>query len=246
VVVDELPDVQERNRAAIEMVVHDDVGPVSIEHTLIEAYPGQIHENRRMAEIFDGFAQRFGNSLPHPGRYTLCVHPGGARDLPRRLTGNAVEAFECWVRAQNLPEPTLPVREPNHVVGNPPDVPFAATLFRMLCDAADDGTLGVAYLGEEGREAGRVTRVKDALRRKCPKLEAGRRSGGLTLLVLESNDFVMTNPWFVAQAINGAASSLDVSVPDVIVHIDTSAGTSWIPYVVKVKDWWSRVAEGER
>ena len=238
--IDDLPDLSERTAEAIEMLAHDALGPISVEHTHIEAYSGQIHDNRRMAELFERFADRFGNSLPHPGRYTLCVHVGGAHELPRRSDERHRDQIEVWVRRQVLPEPVLPVREKNHVEGRPPDLPLGATLFRMQCEPEDDGRLVVTYLGEEDRESRRVERLVTALRRKCPKLEAGRTPDGVTLLVLETDDFIMTNPWFVSRAIKTAVSECDgVPVPDVIIHVDTSAGTSWIPYMVKNMSWWS-------
>ncbi len=95
--IDDLPDVAVRTVEAIEMLAHDAVGPISVEHTHIEAYSGQIHDNRRMAELFQGFADRFGNSLPHPGRYTLCIHVGGAHELPRRSDERYRYQIESWV-----------------------------------------------------------------------------------------------------------------------------------------------------
>ena len=242
--IDDLPDVAERTIEAIEMLAHDAVGPISVEHTHIEAYTGQIHDNRRMAELFDGFGDRFGNSLPHPGRYTLCIHVGGAHGLQRRSDRRHRDQIERWVRQQVLPEPAIPVREKNHVEGQSPDLPLGATLFRMRCEPEDDGRLVVAYLGEEDRESRRVERIETALRRKCPKLESARTPLGVTLLVLETNDFIMTNPWFVSRAIKTAVFESDVPVPDVIIHVDTSAGTSWIPYMVKNLSWWSTHDEG--
>jgi len=243
-VVDSHPDKEDRQGPAIDLLAHDALGPIAVEHTAIEAYENQLHDNRRIAEVFTGFAERFGHSLASPGTYTLAIHTRGGHLFPRRDQSEALDGLEHWVRAQRLPEPEIPPKAPNHVVGRPPVVPVPVTLFRMRCDPSDDSSLRIALLRLEDHEEERVVRIARALTTKLAKLEAARPKGGVTVLALESRDFVMSNPVVIAQAVFGVAGERPL-LPDVIVHVDTTAGLGhWIDYWVKIGNWWSDAAQG--
>ena len=84
VTVDLYPDEEERQHPAIDLLAHDRHGSISVEHTLIESYPTQLHDNKRVAELFVDFPARFDHSLESPGRYTLAIQTGGGHLFPRR------------------------------------------------------------------------------------------------------------------------------------------------------------------
>jgi hypothetical protein len=241
--VDAYPDEEERQSPAIDLLAHDGLGPISVEHTLIEPYSAQLHDNKRVVEVFAGFPERFGRGLESPGHYTLGIHTRGGHLFPRRDKAKALDRLETWIRAQNLPIPEIPPRRANHIVGIPPEVPIAVTLYRMRCLPEDDGSLGVAFLRPDDQEQQRVERIGKALEDKTPKLEAARQTGGITLLVLESHDNIMSNPVVIAQGVYAAAQGHSV-LPDAIVCVETSAGDDhWIPYVIKNCLWWSEAAQ---
>jgi hypothetical protein len=148
---------------------------VTIEHTLIEAYDNQVLENKRFAQLFDGFADRFGARLPRPGFYSLTVDLGAmgvARGYPVELP----ETIEEWVWAQapSLPEPRVPPIEPNHVRLELPG-PIPVTLFRLRDGPGEKGSLTLALLFPGDIEAERTARVRTALGEKMPKLEEARQ-----------------------------------------------------------------------
>ena len=104
VIVDAYPDEEERRRPAIDLLAHDSRGPISVEHTLIEPYAAQLHDNKRVVEVFEGFPERFGHALASPGRYTLGIHTRGGHVFPvvtrPRLsidwrTGSALSTCPC-------------------------------------------------------------------------------------------------------------------------------------------------------
>ena len=240
IIVDSHPDEVERQRPAVDLIAHDLFDPIAAEHTVIEAYEDQIHDNRRISEVFANFHERFRPSLPGPGTYTLAVHTRGGHQFPRRGQDELLDGLEGWVRAQMLPEPAIPPTAPNHVSARQPEVPVAVTLYRMLSQSADDGSLRPVVLLRSGdHEAARVERIDRALRAKLEKLEASRPPGGTTLLILESRDCIMSNPVDIARAVGRAATRAPVQPPDAIIHVDTTAGPgSWIDYYVKLVDWW--------
>ena len=83
--VDAIPDEEERQALAVDLLCHDQVGDIVAEHTLLEAYEGQLHDNLRAHELLAGAAPRMGLLAP-PGRYTLLVDVGRARQLRRSTT----------------------------------------------------------------------------------------------------------------------------------------------------------------
>jgi hypothetical protein len=113
--VDGYPDEEERTEEAVDVVGHDSQGPVTIEHTLIEAYGNQL-ENKRFGQLFQGFAERFGARLPRPGYYSLTVDLG-AIGVARGYSADLPDIIEAWVWTEtaNLPEPLIPPVVLNHV-----------------------------------------------------------------------------------------------------------------------------------
>ncbi|MGH8996604.1 MAG: hypothetical protein ACRDYB_11320 [Acidimicrobiales bacterium] len=243
VTADSYPDEEERQLPAIDLAAHDNNGPISVEHTLIEPYSTQLHDNRRVLEVFSGFAERFRHSLDSPGRYTLGIHTRGGHLFPRRSQAEEIDRLESWVHAQRLPVPVIPPRSPNSVTATPPEVPITVTLYRMRCAAEDDGSLYVAFLRPDDLEGQRADRIRKALTDKSAKLEAARQPGGVTLLALESHDYIMSNPVFIARGVYAAARDSS-ALPDIIVCVETSAGEDhWIPYLIKNLAWWSDAAQ---
>jgi hypothetical protein len=45
VTIDSYPDEEERQQPAIDLLAHDSLGSISVEHTLIESYSTQLHDN---------------------------------------------------------------------------------------------------------------------------------------------------------------------------------------------------------
>lgn len=242
--VDFVPDEIEREAPAIDLIGRDARGTICLEDTLIEAYEGQVIDNRRANQMQSLLAERFGHGLEPPGQYTLGLNTGDLARLRRKDVASTVDALETWVRAQDLPVPTLPpLRVPNHVVSGPEDVPIRVTLFRMRCSPEEDGDVRFALMRDSTIEEKRASRIRKALSDKAPKLEAARISNSKTVLVLEMNDYVLSNRWEVSRIFYSVAQSVEVPLPDVVIIVDTSAGEgAWVEYTVNFDDWWSDAA----
>ncbi len=235
--VDAFPDDDERGEPAVDLVGHDEIGEVVAEHTVLEAYEGQLFDYVRTQEILRSVASGIGPLRP-PGSYMLVVDTRSGHLTPRRTSQGLVDGIIQWVRAQDPPEPEVPATEPNYVTGGPPEVGLPVALYRMTCSPTEDGSFRFAFDRPEDLEAQRLERAARALDRKCPKLESSRRPSSTTLLVLESRDFVMSNPWLVARAVHESAK-VRSDVPDAIFIIDTTPGVgAWIPYRLKDRGGW--------
>jgi hypothetical protein len=245
--VDEVPDESEGKEPAIDLIGHDEVGTICLEHTRVEAYEHQTLDNLRAMRVKTELEGRFTNGLQLPGRYTLAIDTGGLARLRKRDVQGTVDGLDAWIRVQALPVPTPPpLREPNHVIAQPPVVPVSACLYRMQCSPEDDGRFAVVFQRDgDVAETRRRMRIRKALVEKTPKLEGARREGSTTALVLEMSDYVLSNPTVVQAAIYESALSFENPLPDVITIVETSAGDgSWMNYEVKFGGWWSESATG--
>ena len=241
---DLVPDEIVRSKPAIDLIGHDSVGPICLEHTLIEAYEGQVNDNRRASEVSTLLGRRFSAGLEKPGSYTLALNTGDLSSLPRRMVGDTVESLDKWIRSQSLPVPSHPpLIEPNHVATELGQLPIRVTLFRMPGTPDDDGRLRIVFGRDRTIEEKRRSRIRKALLDKAPKLEDARSDGAITVLALESNDYVLSNSSEIARILHATAPTVEVPIPDVIIIVDTSPGVgSWSSSSVKFGDWWSDAA----
>jgi hypothetical protein len=239
--VDEIPDLNERNLRAIDLIGHDSLGIICLEHTLIEAYEGQRRETRQASRLMERMEERFKEGLDRPGPYVLALDTGGVNHLRDREIDDAVDRIEKWVRRQNLPVPEVPPPIPNHVRGEPPDTPVLVTLFRLI-SIPDDGKFTVSFQRDESTVTPlRVDRIRRALSDKAGKLEISRTGEATTVLVFELNDYMLSGPGDVMSAVYEAAQSIEEPLPDHIIMIDVSSGDgSWMAYYTKIGSWWAR------
>lgn len=245
-VVDGYPDERDRNESAVDLIGHDNSGLIVAEHTIVPSYLNQVRDNARLAQVFDHFPERFGNSLSRPGTYILAVRTLGGSDFQGgRGQVPALDLLERWVRAQTLPDPSAGMRASYYIEGFKPDLPVPVVLYRARCAPEDDGALRVALLAPGNLQELRIESTVRAFNMKCPKLAAARVQGATTLRVLESRDIVMNNPVVFAQATYAAARSRSGDVPDVVVYVDSSASDheeAWMDYFIKDGSRWSNAA----
>jgi hypothetical protein len=241
---DFVPDESERTVPAIDLVGHDSLGAICLEHTLVEAYEGQTLDNKRAREVSALLAKRLARGLDPPGAYTLGLNLGDLAGLRRKDVRTTVEAVEVWARRQALPIPeTPPLTQPNHVISDPGDAPIRATLFRMRCPPEDDGSVRLAFLRDPTIEDRRQSRIRKALTDKLPKLEATRTGNSTTALVIETSDYILSNTAEVSRVFYTTSKAVGILLPDIVIVVDTSAGDgAWTDATVKFGTWWSEAA----
>jgi hypothetical protein len=213
------PDKENRAGPDIDLIARDDVGDIAVEHTILETFAGQITDNVRFRQLFGDMTDRVGSTLPTPGHYHLAVAVEAVSGI--KATDAVKGEIETWIRnkAPALPIPSIPPKEKNSVAGVPPDAPLPMVLRRLR-----DGPQGVVWClratPEELAELA-VLRATTALQHKAKELEAYRCQGATTLLLLEIQDYVLTNAGAVATAVEEAARRFSGQLPDVIVAVET-------------------------
>lgn len=131
VTIDSCPDEEERQQPAIDLLAHDSLRSISVEHTLIASYSTQLHDNRRVNEVFADFPTRFDHLLEPTGRYTLAIHTRGGHLFPRKH--EAKELDRLWA---------LDPHSTAAGTGNPAEVAQSrdgpATTFTGFCDSVSN------------------------------------------------------------------------------------------------------------
>jgi hypothetical protein len=213
------PDNEDRTDSAIDLIAEDDIGAIAVEHTVLETFEGQTTDNVRFQQLLGDMTDRIGDTLPTPGHYHLAVPVEGVAGV--KSTDRVKSEIAAWVRdkAPTLPIPSIPPKEKNSVAGVPPDAPLPMVLRRFR-----DGPQGVVWCvratPEDLAELS-VLRARTALGHKARELEVYRSQGATTILLLEIQDFVLTNAGAVATAVETAAKHFDGPLPDLIVAVET-------------------------
>jgi hypothetical protein len=242
--IDSFPDEEERTAPAVDVIAHDEIGPIVVEHTVVESYPAQLHDNKSMSEVFSGFAERFGRSLEPPGAYTLAIDTTGGHRFPRAKVPITSPA---WTRGCGPSDSRfLRTRSPCPTMSGQRRPRFRCRWSCIGCGAprkmtapCESSSTGPWTSKPGGQTASRLPSPK-----KAPKLEAWRQPQSATVLALESRDYVMANPWTIAKVTHDVAHDFP-GLPDFIIVIDTTGGEGhWIAYTVKKPSGWMQSALG--
>jgi hypothetical protein len=240
--VDSWPDKLERNKPASDLLAHDGIGTIVVEHTTVVTYADQVEDNVRARDVFEGFEERFAGGLERPGRYTLLIDPTDLHLVRREDRAQGLAELETWVRDQKPPYREDLALQP--VTACPPELWVSVQLYRRRRSPEENGTVHSAPVRLAQVADQRHAAVVKALVEKCPKLQAekDRHAGSASLLVLGSHDLRMANPAALMKTTYTAAQELaangGVPMPDAIIWVDTAAGVGhWDAYVTKNGTW---------
>lgn len=240
--VDNWPDKVERNRPAPDLLAHDEVGTIVVEHTTVVSYADQVEDNVRASGVFSGFEDRFAAGLEGPGRYTLLIDPTDLHRVRRSDRVQRLDELETWVRGQRPPYRDDIALGP--ITAGPPELWVSVQLYRRPCSPEEEGSLVWAAVRFADADAPLCQMVAKALAQKCPKLQAEKdcRPDRVSLLVLGSHDVRMANPAVLMRTTYTAAQDFVASgngtIPDAIIWVDTAAGEDhWNAYVTKNGTW---------
>lgn len=232
----------------------------AIEHTQIEAIRGQIRAGKKYVQLIKPVIDELSGTLPGPAVYVLHLAMETDFGANRVELARIRRDFIAWtqVNAESLYERNKDKLErtrasPNFldfIEAKPPSFPQPVRLsLRVARGPSEWGTLRGARLspGSEELEARRADRLREALRRKCPKLQRCKQEGARTVLVLESADFALTNDTLVGESLSALLPDR-TDLPDEIYFVETD-GDPWAVFCMKLdtKCWpvehWAEPAE---
>lgn len=236
--VEQWPDIDDRQRPAVELIGRDAQGiVVAVEHTVIESYHDQIAERKALELMFRRGGPEIAE-LEDAAQFRVIVRIEellAIRRNERPLVGPAVAA---WVRSA-LPSVPWPHRpgEPTYVRGRLSRPSLEVSLERWTAAFRFVGPLArvmrVGFWRPVDLEERRQARLAEAVRQKVPKLLAAADQAR-TILVLEDRDMYMSAPAFVSRAM-AALEAADL--PDVIYLLNVTAGDPLLTPIYMDGNW---------
>lgn len=228
----------------IELECHLGDRKLAVEHTVVEAFEGQIGSAVQFSRLLGSIEQDLSGQLPSPGVYYLNF-PISPHVGIRTSDHTAIRAaIAHWVvekandlhasHPDRLDRSTEPRGHRGVVRGQPASVPFELTLVREVHwggSIRHDGRLFVARTAPEDLESGRNRRILAALNKKCPKLLACRSHGCETVLIFESDDVALTNHIVIAEALETSSQGRN-DLPDEVYFVSTQV-EPWTVWTLK-------------
>ena len=217
----------------------------AIEHTQTEAMRGLIRAAEGYKQLIEPIIAEVSGTLPGAAVYALHfpidTHLGVKRADLARMRRDLI----AWIRAKaqclyernrdRLGREHTSPRHLDSVEAKPPGFPYPVRLcIRVARSVSKRGALRPTRLGldNEELEACLADRLREALRRKCPKLQRCKEDGARTVLVLESDDIAHTNHLLVGECL-AALLSERTDLPDEIYLVETEV-KSWTVRCMKL------------
>jgi hypothetical protein len=209
----------------------------AVEHTIVEAFAEQMRTNVDFQAFVGPVVSELDRNMPPPGRFDLVFEIDPSKGLKPRHIIEARRAVIGWVET-NATElhaecPVTPTRnhKPFGVKGVRPGSPagIKLTLTREVAWSVPKkahGRLFTIRTAPKDYEDLRQERMKTAMRKKLPKLQACKEAGARTILVLENGDMALTNHWAVYEAVVAALAGR-ADRPDEVWLVDTCIEENW-------------------
>ncbi len=217
----------------------------AIEHTQIEAFPGQIRADTEHGRLIEPVTAEVSGTLPGPAHYELLFPIDTHLGVKTAELDHRRRVLIAWIRAkaQYLYEKNLHKLLRDHntphfldcIEAKLPGFHYAVRLcVRPSRSGSEPGTLRSARYAPNGEEleASRADRLRQALRRKCPKLMRCKEGGARTALVLESDDLALTNHVLVGEPLVRLLAEC-ADLPDEIYLVETDLDP-WTVHCMKL------------
>jgi hypothetical protein len=205
----------------------------AVEHTSIDSYPDKrLDDQQFMAAMGPLESELSHEGLLRSDCYYCATVPirafarMKARELPavrdalRAWIVEAAHKFQHEYPGQNL-----------WMAAKPPSVPVPIGLDCMLWPALGD-TLKIARYAPENLEALRRQRLRKAILKKGPKLQAERAGGAVAVLVLEDFDSAMANPIVIGNAVRDELEDASFDIDEAYL-VCTHFQESWTVFQLK-------------
>lgn len=205
---------------------------IAIEHTLIEPFPLAIRTGKEFTELTAAIEVSLNGNMPKPGTFVVQfpVHPtlGKHRRTHEKLQQKIlVWIVEAGAELHNeCPDRKDRDRCPHGYRGSRSTeidgIPLQLSLRTHWSESGrHDGALFLSRTVYNNVEDLRLERMRIALQKKLPKLQACAAEGDTTFLILEWSDISLSNQIVIAEALEAALSDRD-DCPDHIFIADTT------------------------
>lgn len=186
----------------------------ALEHTLIEPFEKHIHGGIDFAAFSAPLRAALDGAMPGPGTHKLFFDLHPVAGVPRSKHEKLREKIAAWVRsAADELAVEAPVRRTRHWAPygdkgqREADIDGVRVMLTRYVSwrqsGEHDGRIFIARLLPNGVnvEALRTERIERTLAAKCPKLATCVALGDESVLILEWNDFSLSNEVLIADAL---------------------------------------------
>ena len=227
-----------RHSAPIELACEIGGRTYALEHTAVEPFTGQIAYDARFDRQMLPIADRLTPHVPDDERLDITIVADAMAGLGSGEVAKAHDAVVAAILKAMDRIPVLPWLTMQHwptYIGVENGAPFLVSVRRSKRhDYSRDFTQGaIITRGVKDLEAARELRMAKACNDKFGKLAAWRATGATTVLVLESNDGILTSPELVAKAYLDAERQ-QTNTPDEVYFVWTPEDLRWYLAAIKV------------
>ena len=217
----------------------------AIEHTQVEPIPGYIQAGEEYMQFIRPAIDALSGTLPEPGAYALDFPIDTKLGVKSADLARIRRDFIAWIRAKaqclyernrdrlerERPSPC----QLDSIEAEPPGFPYAVRLsIGVTHSVSKRGTLRCGHYapGDEELKARRVERLREALHRKCPKLQRCKEDEARAVLVLESDDIALTRDDLVGECL-AVLLPERADLPDEIYLVETEI-EFWLVHCMKL------------
>ena len=205
----------------------------ALEHTSIDSYPEKRLDDVQFMAVMGPLAAELNHKgLLRPDCYYSAAVPVRAfAGLKLRDRAGVRDALRAWIiRVAPTCHPEF--RGHNlYLSAKPPTVPVPIGLNCTLWPAMGD-TFSIARYAPENLEELRRQRLREAIQKKGPKLQAERNAGAVAVLVLEDFDSATSNPVVVGQSVRAELEKSSFAIDEAYL-VCTHFPDSWTVFSIK-------------
>jgi hypothetical protein len=227
----------------------------AIEHTIVEAFAGQIQTGVNFESFIDPIVAALDHHMPPPGRFDLlfAINPSSGKK-PRNIA-TAQQAIIGWVNEtaaelhNECPKQPSRSHKPSGF-RNSRKATVAGielTLQRETIwsePAIAHGRLFISRFAPRDYETLRAERIARAMAKKLPKLKIWKDGGARSVLVLENRDISLSNQVAILEAAEAALTTRN-DQPDELWLVDTTINSEWTAWCL-IRDGVSGDAKAKR
>jgi hypothetical protein len=216
-----------------------DLGGVqyAMEHTIVEAFAGQIHTGVDFGAFVEPIAAALDHHMPPPGRFLLVFAINPSQGMKPREISAAQQAIIAWVEREaaelhhEYPEQPSKIRKPGGF-RNERRATIAGIDLLLQREThwaepeAVHGRLFIQRFAPKDYESLRAVRIEKAMAKKLPKLKVWKEAGARSVLVLENGDISLSNHVVILEAAEAALAER-ADGPDELWLVDTIIETEW-------------------
>jgi hypothetical protein len=209
----------------------------ALEHTIVEAFDGQIRTDVDFASFIAPITLALDQKLPPPGKFDLCfsIHPSKGMNAKAIAKTQAniiawVEKNAAELHAEHPDQPDRRQKPRGHRSSRKGVIDGVELLLTRetgwwMPDRAK-GRLFLIRFAPKDHEALRPVRLKKAADAKLLKLNRWKTHGARSVLVLENGDMALSNHGVILDGIEDAFKGR-ADPPDEVWLVDTTIKKEW-------------------